>query len=85
MLQLNPQLKHTDCSVYDLLLDWVEPYNSVAHSSGVLGLRCADVAAHDLGKGWNMAIVAIIPGALLASVCRLRFHGRDPWVTWVCL
>lgn len=49
-------------SCYELLLDWVQPYNSVHHSVGVLAIKCADLDPANLGKAQFIRTVAVIPG-----------------------
>lgn len=49
-------------SPYELMLDWFEPYNSVAHSIGVLAVRACDVSeAHKGTKGMSR-VLALFPG-----------------------
>ena len=50
-----------DTSAYELLLDWVEPFNSVQCSVGIFAIRCIDIEPRNLGKDYNTSIVAIIP------------------------
>lgn len=45
-----------------LHLDWVQPYNSGQHSTGILGLSCSSLAEADRSKDFNLRTVAIFPG-----------------------
>ena len=49
-------------SMYEILFDFVEPFKGRVHSTGIIGLRCKDVSARNMGKSWNTAVVAVIPG-----------------------
>ncbi|GMH35009.1 hypothetical protein BSKO_02870 [Bryopsis sp. KO-2023] len=49
-------------SIYDVLIDWTQPFDSVHHSTGIVGLRCADVDECHKGKDAFTRVVAIIPG-----------------------
>lgn len=49
-------------SMYELLFDFVEPFNGRVHSTGIIGIRCKDISARNMGKSWNTAVLAIIPG-----------------------
>jgi len=55
---------HKDSSAYHVLLDWVQPYNSVQHSTGVLAIQCTDTPSEHLGKVFNRRIIAVTPGKL---------------------
>lgn len=59
---LGPGFIHQDNSPWDIFVDWVEPYNSVAYSCGVIGLRAADVSERHKGSAGMSRILAIIPG-----------------------
>jgi hypothetical protein len=44
------------------MLDWLEPFNSIAYSVGIIGIRCADIEPRNKGKAYNVMAVVIIPG-----------------------
>ena len=56
MRQQCPRFAAKEASGYDLLLDWVQPYKSMVHSMGVIGIRCTDIPARDRGKAWNVKV-----------------------------
>ena len=62
LVELCPFLLDWKNSVYELLFDFVQPYRGRAHSTGIVGLRCRDVSVRNLGKAWNTAVLAVIPG-----------------------
>jgi hypothetical protein len=49
-------------SPYEMLFDCFQPYNSVAHSIGVIGLRACDVSEGVKGTSRFVRTLAIIPG-----------------------
>lgn len=57
-----PVFQHRDTSGYQLMVDWVNPYNNGAHSTGIIAVRCTDVSKRDKGKSEFCRILAIIPG-----------------------
>lgn len=64
------------------MLDWLEPFNSIAYSVGVLGIRCADIEPRNKGKSYNCMPVVIIPGPkqpknLRPYVAKLLVELRD--------
>lgn len=48
-------------SLYDLLIDWLNPYNSVQYSVGIFGIRCDDIELRSKGKAFNMHPIGIFP------------------------
>ena len=49
-------------SSYELMLDWLEPYNSVKYSVGVMAVRCTDIELRNQAKNYNTRLVAIFRG-----------------------
>ena len=56
-----PKFGDKTASGYDILLDWMQPYKSVAHTMGVIGIRCADVPARDKCKDSNFKAGYLTP------------------------
>jgi hypothetical protein len=69
------------------MLDWLEPFNSIAYSVGIIGIRCADIEPRNKGKAYNVMPLVIIPGPqqpknlrpyvekLLTELRELSFEG----------
>lgn len=62
------QVDDPDTSGYELMVDWLEPFKSVAYSVGVVGVRCADIdprnkvrtaAAADHACSWSSISFAL--------------------------
>jgi len=49
-------------SIIEILADWVEPYSTATHSTGVIGIRYMDVDAANMGKSEFVKPLLIIPG-----------------------
>lgn len=74
-----------DVSIYDLFLDWVEPYSSVAHATGILCITCADIDPRNKGKNFNVRPVLIIPGPhqpknMNTFLSPLLREARELWI-----
>lgn len=81
------QVDDVNTSGYELMLDWLEPFNSIAYSVGIIGIRCADIEPRNKGKSYNCMPVVIIPGPkqpknlrpyvvqLLTELKELSFQG----------
>ena len=54
---------HPDIGTYEIGLDWLEPWNSVNYSTGLVIIRDCDVEARNLGKNnnWRPLLLAIGP------------------------
>ncbi|KXZ42606.1 hypothetical protein GPECTOR_130g567 [Gonium pectorale] len=62
-----PFILDWETSLYELLFDFVEPFNGRVHSTGIVALRCRDVSARNNGKAWNTVVLAVIPGPTAPS------------------
>ena len=52
----------TDFSPFELGIDWLEPWNSVKYSMGLVILRNCDTEDRNLGKKFNSCPVILVPG-----------------------
>ena len=53
---------HPDIGTFEIGLDWLEPWNSVSYSVGLVIVRDCDVEDRNLGKNENWRPLAICPG-----------------------
>jgi hypothetical protein len=60
--QVGEEFFSRNSSGYELCLDWLEPFDSVAYSVGVLGIRSSDIPDDTKNRLEFTEILAIIPG-----------------------
>ena len=56
------QQLHSDFSAFQIGIDWLEPWNSVAYSVGLALIRNCDAKEENLGKKGNVRTLLLIPG-----------------------
>ena len=56
------QQLHSDFSAFQIGIDWLEPWNSVAYSVGLALIRNCDGKEENLGKKGNVRTLLLIPG-----------------------
>ena len=64
---------HRDFSPFEIALDWLEPWNSVAYSNGMAIVRNLDAADRNLGKNSNWRPLIITPGKSAPKNCSPYF------------
>lgn len=48
--------------MFELHLDWVQPWSSTLHSTGILGISCSSLSDEDRSKDFNIVPLAVFPG-----------------------
>jgi hypothetical protein len=80
-------ISSSDTGLYELCLDWLEPFKSVKYSVGILGIRRSDLPTKHKNRSKFVRVLAVIPGPKIPSSVRayllntmgaFKLHGLRP-------
>lgn len=84
---LDPQ----QCAIYELGIDWIQPFNHCTHSTGVVVIRCKEQPDNLVARSVNCAVLMLLPGPrehrnmnsvfklVAEDMARLQDSGMQVW------